>query len=511
MTGRVYLVGAGPGDPKLLTLRGKELLERADIVFYDALANPALLKWTRPDAEKVHVGKRGGQAYMKQEQLNERLIQAAREGKCAVRLKGGDPFLFGRGGEEAETLRQAGIPVEIAPGISSAYAAPAYAGIPLTSRQYGSSVAIVTGHEDPTKDSPSVHWEKLAGAVDTVAVLMGMGNLKRIAERLLAGGRPADTPAAAIQWGTRPEQKTVAATLGTIAQETRKAGVGSPAVLIVGEVARLRERLRWFDNRPLFGRTVIVTRARAQASSLAELLEEAGARTIECPSIRAEPLKGEPLKQLDAAAAELDRFDWALFSSANAVGAFWERLEAAGRDARAFGTCRAAAIGPATARSLRERGVAPDLVPRESRSEGLLNELLALPEMQEPRGKRFLLLRSLKGRQTLREGLLQAGAEVTDAPAYQTAADSENAEEAAERIAQGAVDVVTFTSGSTVANFLEALPAEDPAALLQNTTVAAIGPVTRAAAEARGLKVAVQAEEATVESLAEAVVNRFAE
>ncbi len=502
MTGRAYLIGAGPGDPKLLTLRGRELLERADIIFYDALANPSLLKHARPDAEKVYVGKRGGENYIQQEELNARLLQSAREGKTIARLKGGDPFIFGRGGEEAEMLRLAGVDVEIAPGVPSPLAAAAYAGIPLTHREYASSVAFVTGHEDPTKPSPSVDWRKLAGAVDTIAVLMGMGNLARIAEELMAGGRSPETPAAVVQWGTLPRQRTVLAALSTVAEEAEKAGVGSPAIVLIGEVAHLRERLAWFDRRPLFGRTAVVTRARSQASSLVGLLEEAGAEVIECPAIRAVPLKENPL--LDASVKILRGFDWTIFSSVNAVDAFWARLESSGLDARAFGACKVAAVGPATARRLRERGIQPDLVPRESRSEGVLKEI------ENPIWKRFLLVRALKGRETLREGLLNAGADVVDAPAYETLADAQNADLVKKRLAQGGVNVVTFTSGSTVENFLKALESEDAAGLLQNTAVAAIGPVTRAAAEARGLKVAIEAPEASVESLAEAVLNYFA-
>ena len=502
MTGRAYLIGAGPGDPRLLTLRGRELLERADIVFYDALANPSLLKYARPNAEKVYVGKRGGENYIQQEELNARLVKAAREGKIIARLKGGDPFIFGRGGEEAETLRLAGVEVEIAPGVPSPVAAPAYAGIPLTHRKFASSAAFVTGHEDPSKPSASVDWRKLAGAVDTIAALMGMRNLARIAEELIAGGRAPETPAAVIQWGTLPRQRTVLAKLSTVAAEAEKAGVGSPAIVLIGEVAQLRERLAWFDRRPLFGRTAVVTRARSQASSLVGLLEEAGAEVIECPSIRAVPLKENAL--LDASVKVLRGFDWTIFSSVNAVDAFWARLGSAGLDARAFGACRVAAVGPATARRLRERGIQPDLVPRESRSEGVLKEL------ENPLWKRFLLVRALKGRETLREGLLNAGADVVDAPAYETIADAQNADLVKERLAQRGVDVVTFTSGSTVENFLKALQTEDAEDLLQNAAVAAIGPVTRAAAEARGLKVAIEAPEASVESLAEAVNSYFA-
>ena len=502
MTGRAYLIGAGPGDPKLLTLRGIELLERADIVFYDALANPSLLKYARPDAEKVYVGKRGGKNYIQQKELNAQLVQATREGKTIARLKGGDPFIFGRGGEEAEMLRLAGVEVEIAPGVPSPLAAAAYAGIPLTHREFASSAAFVTGHEDPSKPFPSVDWRKLADAVDTIAVLMGMGNLARIAEALMAGGRSPETPAAVIQWGTLPRQRTVLATLSTVAAEAEKAGVGSPAIVLIGEVAQLRERLAWFDRRPLFGRTAVVTRARSQASSLVGLLEEAGAEVIECPTIRAVPLKENAL--LDASVKLLRGFDWTIFSSVNAVDAFWARLESAGLDARAFGSCKIAAVGPATARRLRERGIQPDLVPRESRSEGVLKE------MESPIWKRFLLARALKGRETLREGLLNAGADVVDAPAYETIADAQNADLVKERLAQRGIDVVTFTSGSTVENFLKALQTEDAESLLQNAAIAAIGPVTRTAAEARGLKVAIEAPEASVESLAEAIKSYFA-
>lgn len=494
MSGIVYLVGAGPGDPKLLTLRAQECLERADVIFYDALVNPAVLRLANPNAEHIYVGKRSGDHTLPQEEMNTLLIAAAKEGKTVVRLKGGDPFVFGRGGEEAEALVAAGIPFEVVPGITSAIAAPAYAGIPLTHREWASSVAFVTGHEDPTKSESSVHWKALATSVDTLVILMGMNRLGTWVAELLAGGRPKTTPVAVIQWGTLPRQRTLLATLENVVEEVEKNGIGSPAVVVVGDVVHVHERLRWFDKKPLFGKRIVVTRAREQASSLVERLADLGADVWECPTIKTEPLPDVPLP-------ELNRFDWIAFTSANAVIYFWERLEAIQKDARAFGSAKILAIGPATEKELRARGLRADFVPKESHSEAILREF------GDVKGLRILLPCGELSRDLLREVWTAAGAEVIPLTLYRTLPDEANIPSVRSALERGEIAAVTFTSGSTVENFLRALK-EAPHGLSQ-TCVATIGPVTSQKVRSYGIPVTVEAKNARIEALVDALVAYF--
>ncbi|HWP34573.1 MAG TPA: uroporphyrinogen-III C-methyltransferase, partial [Thermodesulfobacteriota bacterium] len=371
--GTVYLIGAGPGDPGLLTLRGAECLARADVVVYDYLASPLLLRHAREDAERVYVGKRGGGERTEQAAITALLIERARAGRTVARLKGGDPFIFGRGGEEAEALAAAGIPFEIVPGVTSAIAAPAYAGIPLTHRELASSVAFVTGHEDPAKAAPAVDWARLATGADTLVLLMGVRTLPDVVARLLAHGRPPATPVAVIRWGTTPEQETVVGTLADIVARVEARGLAPPALAVVGEVVRLRERLAWFEAKPLFGRRIVVTRAREQASELARTLRELGALPIECPTIALEP--PESWAALDAALDRLGEYDWVVFTSASGVRFFLERLRTRGRDVRALGRARICAIGPATAEAVAALGLAVDAVPAEYVAEGVVEAL----------------------------------------------------------------------------------------------------------------------------------------
>jgi len=501
MTVPVYLVGAGPGDPKLLTLRGRECLSRADVVFYDALANPSLLDHAPADAERVYVGKCAGRHSVPQDQLNDRLVQAARAGKIVVRLKGGDPFLFGRGGEESEALAASGVSFEIVPGVTSAIAGPAYAGIAVTHRDHASSVAFVTGHEDPSKTSPSVDWQRLACSVDTLVVLMGTRRLGEIVSELRAGGRDANTPVAMIEWGTTPRQRTVVSTLEAVVEDARDAAIGSPALVVVGDVVRLRQHLRWFDTKPFFGRRVLVTRARAQASTLSELLSEAGADVVESPTIRCEP--PEDAKPLDEAIDQLASFDWVLFASVNAVEFLWERLEAAGRDTRAFAGIRVGVVGHATAEALRQRGISADLIPTESRSEGLLGEI------GDVDGLRVLLPRAEEGRDVLRDGLSKVGADVVSVVAYRTVPDAGDADRVCDLLRRGRLDAITLSSASTVSNLMSIVSDAELRQAVSDTCVAVIGPTTRAAAEAQGIRVSVEADEASVESLARAVIAAF--
>lgn len=501
MSGVVYLVGAGPGDPKLLTVKGRECLERADIVFYDALANPVLLDLAPPNAERLYVGKRSAAHAVPQEEMNERLVEAAAAGKTVVRLKGGDPFIFGRGGEEAQRLREAGVTFEIVPGIPSPIAGPAYAGIPLTHRDHASSVAFVTGHERAEKTDDTVDLAAIGAAVDTVAILMGTARLAGIVDDLTRGGRAADTPVALVRWGTRPNQRTLVSTLASVVADVAAAGMGSPAIILVGDVVGLRDELAWFDTKPLFGKRVVVTRAREQASSLVSLLTDAGAEVIEFPTIQTEP--AEDRAALDAAIGEAHTYGWMLFTSANSVRYVWERIDALGKDSRALGDVRVGAIGPATEAALAARGIRPAFVATRSRSEGVVEDI------GDVDGVSILIPRAEGGRDELVVGLRAAGATVAPVTAYRTVPDSTGAERVAELLADGEIDAVTFTSGSTVENFMAALPEGTGRPLLNDVCMAVIGPVTAEAARAHGLTAAVEAEAATVESLSEALVGYF--
>jgi uroporphyrinogen III methyltransferase/synthase len=484
----VYLVGAGPGDPGLLTRRGEELLRRADVVVYDRLASPALLALAPVGAELVDVGKAPGRVAMGQSDINDLLVDRGRAGLEVVRLKGGDPFVFGRGGEEAESCLAAGVPFEVVPGITSAIAAAAYAGIPVTHRTLSTSVTIVTGHEDPAKGSTDTDWEALAHAGGTLVVLMGAGRLPEIAKSLIAGGRDPETPVAAVRWGTRPEQRTIRGTLATIAD----AGVESPSAIVIGAVAGLE--LGWFEQRPLFGRRVVVTRAREQASELRSRLETLGAEVIELPSIELEPV--------DFAVPEFAGYGWLVFTSANGVAAFFDRgLHPAGLDARALAPVRVAAIGPGTADALARRGVRADLVPERFVAESLV---AAFPDPAAP-GERVLIARAETARDALPEGLAGRGFAPEILPVYRTVSGTPDPSDL-ELVRSGAVDAVTFTSSSTVTNFCDLVgpfPGEQP-------LVASIGPVTSATARERGLRVDIEADPHSIDGVVAALLDGLA-
>lgn len=497
-TGLVYLVGAGPGEPGLITVRGLEALRGADVVVYDALANPRLLREARGDAELVCVGKRGGRHTMKQEEINALLVAKAKEGRRVCRLKGGDPFVFGRGGEEALALAEAGVAFEVVPGVTAGVAAPAYAGIPVTHRGLAASVAFVTGHEDPTKEASGIDWDKLATGVGTLVFYMGVKNLASIVAHLVAGGLAAATPAAVVQWGTLPRQRTAAGTLGDI--EERAAGLEAPAILVVGKVVGLRERLGWFERRPLLGRRIVVTRARAQASGLCQALEGLGAEVLEMPTIRIEP--PADWGPLDRAIAELDAFHWVLFTSVNGVDGFFGRLFLAGKDARALP--RVAAIGPATGERLTAHGIRPDCQPERYTGAELVAALAARESLA---GRRVLLPRAADVPETVRLGLEGAGAEVVEVDAYRTIVGGPADEEAAGRILAGEVDAVTFTSSSTVRGFAEALGPSRLPSLPASVRFVSIGPVTTRTARELGLAIAAEAEVHTIAGLVAAVVK----
>ncbi|MCF8061808.1 MAG: uroporphyrinogen-III C-methyltransferase [Deltaproteobacteria bacterium] len=505
--GMVYLVGAGPGDPGLLTLKARECIERADALVYDYLANPAFLEFAREGAELVYVGKKGGCHTRTQEEINRLIVELARSGSCVVRLKGGDPFVFGRGGEEAEELAAAGIPFEVVPGVTSAVAVPAYAGIPLTHRDMTATVAFVTGHEDPTKGRSSIAWEHLATGVGTLVFLMGVGNLPNIAERLMAHGRSGKTPVAVIRRGTVAEQQTVTGPLGEIAWIVKEKGLKAPAIIVVGEVVSLRETLNWFERRPLFGKRIVVTRAREQASGFLARLTRLGADCIQFPTIRVVP--PESWEPLDRAIRDLEAYGWVLFTSVNGVRFFFERLEARGKDARALHGARVGAIGPATAEALRARGILPDLVPDEYRAEAVV-EVLGKEALE---GVRVLLPRAEKARELLPMELEQRGARVDVITAYRTVKPERDTTRVRYMLERGEIDLITFTSSSTVSNFLEMFPGGEDALrdLMKRTAVACIGPITAKTAEKLGFSVDVVPPLYTIDALTEAVVDFFSQ
>jgi uroporphyrinogen III methyltransferase / synthase len=502
----IYLVGSGPGDPGLFTVKGVRCMEEADAIVYDRLAPEALLKYARPEAEKIYVGKKPGNPTMSQEEINDLLATLGRAGKTVVRLKGGDPYIFGRGGEEALALLEAGLPFEVVPGVTSGVAAPAYAGIPVTHRQVSTSVAFVTGHEDPTKGRTDVDWGKLANGADTLVLYMGVGRLAEISSGLISAGRTPDTPVACVRWGTVPEQRTVTGTLEDIADRVAEAGLKPPAIIVVGDVVALREAgLDWFEQRPLFGRRVVVTRARAQAGELSAELEQLGAEVYEFPTIEISP--PDDFGPLDTAIRELDSFDRLVFTSVNGVEAFVERLRQHGLDLRAVPRgARIAAIGPATAERLEEVGLRVDVVPGEYRAEALIEAL----DAGSLAGKRVLIPRAKVAREILPEKLREAGAEVVVPPAYESVPSSAGKKELSLRLRSGEIDCVTFTASSTVENFVGAFGEEEATRLLSGTRVACIGPITADTARERGLHVDAEAAEYTIPGLVEAVTNLLA-
>jgi uroporphyrinogen III methyltransferase/synthase len=471
----VYLVGAGPGDPGLLTVRGRELVEGCEAIVYDRLADPRIVALAPETAERIYAGKRPGEHAMTQERLSALLVELGGRLGHVVRLKGGDPFVFGRGGEEALALEAAGIPFEVVPGVSSAYAVPAYAGIPVTQRGMAAQVTFVTGHEDPAKPESALDWSSLAATPGTLVFLMGVGALAENARRLIAHGMAADTPAAVISHGTRPDQRTVTAPLARIAEEA--AALPAPAITVVGEVARLREHLAWFERRPLHGRRIAVTRARAQASVLRARLEELGAAVVEAPAIRIEPLAFD--------APDLASFDLLVLTSANGV----ERVLPA--DVRALAGVTVAAIGAATAEALSAHGIVADVVPERAVGEALLAEL------GDVSGTRALVAAAEGARDVLPDGLAAGGAEVTVLRTYRSVPEPVDAE------AVLAADLVTFTSSSTVTNLLGAMDGLD----LSGMRAVSIGPVTSASLREAGIEPVAEADPHDVSGLVRAVVE----
>jgi len=503
--GVVYLVGAGPGDPGLITVRGLEALRSCDVVVYDHLARPSLLEAAPPQAERIYVGKQAGRHTLGQSEINRLLIGRARSGKRVVRLKGGDPLLFGRGAEEAEALAEAGVEFEIVPGVTAA-AGLAYAGLAPTHRQLASSVTLVTGHEDPTQTESDIPWDLLARSPGTIVFFMGVGRLESLAGELLARGKARRTPAAVVEWASTPRQRTVVGTLGTIASRAAKAGVSPPALIVIGEVVRLRSRLAWFEKKPLFGRRIVVTRSRAQASELRRNLERLGAEAIEFPTIRIAPPRNRA--RLRRAARAVGAYDWVVFTSANGVERFVEAvLEENGGDIRAFGKARIAAIGPATREAVERFHLSVAVQPERYIAEEVL---AAMAESCDLAGARVLIPRAEKARDVLPEGLRRAGADVEVVAAYRTLPEKPpNKREVIAQLAAGRIDIVTFTSSSTVENFVRAVGPKHLPSVAGNVRFAAIGPVTAQAMKRHGLRPSVVARRYTIEGLVEAIVRRF--
>jgi uroporphyrinogen III methyltransferase/synthase len=507
----VYLVGAGPGDPGLITVRGKQLLERAEVIIYDYLASKKLLKYVPGDAEFIYAGKRGGVKHTHtQAEINQMLIDRALSGRMVVRLKGGDPFIFGRGGEEIEEIVKAGIPFEVVPGVTSATAAATYAGIPITHREYTSTVAFVTGHEDPKKKGSNIAWDKLATGVGTIVVYMGIKNLESITQKVIKHGRDPQTPVAVVRWASTSEQRTVVGNLGNIAEVVRKNNIKPPSLVIIGEVVNLRDTINWYEKRPLFSKKVVVTRTRDQASELVNLLENYGAECIEYPTISLE--KVDTYEILDRALAEIDSYHWVLFTSINAVDYFFNRLFEQGKDVRDLKGPKVAAVGRVTAEALAGRGIKADLLPDEFTGDGLAETLIS----EGVTGLHILIPRALKAREILPERLSDAGAEVTVAPVYQNVLPKSSSgeqlkDDLCQALEEKSVDMLTFTSSSTVKNFVTLLDLnlDELQKLMSGVAIATIGPITAKTAENYGLKPDVQPAEYTIPGLVESIVTFF--
>ncbi len=505
--GKVYLVGAGPGDPGLITIRGKYLLERAEVLVYDYLASPKLLKHVPKNATMIYAGKKGGTKHTHtQEEINQMLVDWALAGKTVVRLKGGDPFIFGRGGEELEELAKAGISFEVVPGVTSATAAATYAGIPITHRAYTASVSFITGHEEPGKENSNVDWSKLATGAGTLVIYMGIKNLPIIVDNLIDNGRDPKTPVAVVRWASTPEQQSVVGTLETIVARVEEEAIKPPALIIVGEVVALRDTLDWFEKRPLFGKRIVVTRTREQASELVASLEGFGAECLEYSTIQVEALEAYDI--LDEELERLNEYHWVLFSSINAVQYFFERLYAKKMDARHLKGPMVAAVGKATADFLLRYGIVADLIPAVYTAEGLAQSLLDFGV----EGRNILIPRAVKAREFLPETLRGAGAQVVVAPVYRNVPPPTGKEDLRAELVNGKVDMISFTSSSTVTNFLSMIDAanqEELTTLLSGIKIAAIGPVTAKTVTDNGLTVDVIPEAFTIPTMVAAIVAYY--
>lgn len=498
--GKVYIVGAGPGDPGLITVKARDVLRRADVLLYDRLANESFLSECKPGCEMVFVGKQPDRHAVPQHEINRLLVDYGKKGGIVVRLKGGDPYIFGRGGEEVEALVEAGVPFEVIPGVTSAIAALAYAGIPATHRDCTTSVTLVTGHEDPTKGESTTNWDKLATASGTIVIYMGVKNSSGIIEQIMAGGRSADTPAAIVSNGTLPSQSSFTATLGTLVQEMEKRKIKPPSLIVIGEVAALRDKLAWFEKRPLFGRSVLVTRSRTQASAMVARLDELGARVLEFPTIRIE--QPEDFAPLDNTLKNASQFEHVVFTSVNGVESFFERAREINLDIRDLAGPRLWAIGPATRDALLKYGVLVEKLPME-----YFAKSLAAAIGKDVSGARVLLPRVDIAPPDLRNDLEAAGAVVTEVVAYRTVPEPGAPQHVLDAVKNGEIDYATFTSSSTVRNFMTKVEGMDLDKFKENARIISIGPVTTETAKELGLEVHAEASEFTIPGLVDALLN----
>jgi len=503
LTSRVYLIGAGPGDPELLTLKGLRCLQDADCIVYDSLVNTDLLQHALPGAEWICVGKRGGSHTISQEDINALLIEKAQAGKVVARLKGGDPFIFGRGGEEAEALASESIPFEIVPGVTSGYAAPAYAGIPVTHRDFSPSVAFITGHEDPSKEESLIAWDKISTGIGTLVFFMGVANLPEIVRNLVQHGRRPETPIALIQWGTFQHQEVVRGTLETIVEQVKARGLSAPAITVVGDVVSLRDKLCWFDNRPLSGKRILITRPSRQAEEFRRRLVTLGAEVIAFPAIEIrDPSSWEAL---DRAIRVIEVYQWLVFTSTNSVEKFFSRYQQLGCDVRDLQGIRIAAIGSATEKSLAERGLKVEILPDEFKAEGLLQSLKG----KVLKGSRILIPRARVARDLLPIELEKQGAQVDVVEAYETMPPRQGRERLQLILDERPLDMIVFTSSSTVTNMVEMVKPGVLQEVLKHTATAAIGPITKQTAEGQGLKVQVQPSRYTIPALVDAIMEFY--
>ncbi|MFH2059013.1 MAG: uroporphyrinogen-III C-methyltransferase [Pseudomonadota bacterium] len=502
-TGIVYLIGAGPGDPGLLTIKAKECIETADVVVYDYLASPYLLEYARKDAQIIYVGKKGGDHTLSQDSINQLLVDKAKQGYDVARLKGGDPFVFGRGGEEAQMLLSHGVSFEVIPGVTSAVAAPAYAGIPVTHRDHTSFVSFITGHENPDKKDSSMQWDVFAKSNATLVFFMGVKNLGNIVSKLVENGKDKNTPVALVRWGTTNRQQTVTGTLETIEAVVKAAKLKSPAIIVVGHVVSLRDELAWFDNRPLFGKKIIITRARAQASSMVSTLNKLGAQCIEIPTIRIDAPKD--ISPLKASIDKIIDYDWLVFTSVNGVKFFFDTLFDMGKDVRVLGHLKFACIGPVTKERLQEYGIISDILPKTYQAESVVDAFSAI----EMKGKKVLLPRAKKARTILPEELTKMGAIVDEVVAYETGLCEDRKEELITLLENNEIDAITFTSSSTVSNFISLLESKNAKTLLKDVVIASIGPITSDTARSLDIEPDIEAKEYTIQGLTDALLTLY--
>jgi uroporphyrinogen III methyltransferase/synthase len=501
--GKVYLIGAGPGDPGLLTIKAKECIETADVVVYDYLAPALLLNYAKSNAQIIYVGKKGGDHTLSQDKINLLLVEKAKQGFDVARLKGGDPFVFGRGGEEAQMLLSHGVAYEVVPGVTSAIAAPAYAGIPITHRDHTSFVSFITGHENPNKKDTSMQWDIYARSNATLVFLMGVKNLKNIVKNLIKYGKPSETPAALVRWGTTASQETVTGNLETIVDRVEKARLKSPAIIIIGHVVSLRNELAWFDKRPLFGKRIVITRARAQASDLVSKLSKLGAHCIEIPTIQIIP--PENTAPLQRAINNINDYDWLVFTSVNGVKFFFDILFDMGHDVRVLGHLKFACIGPVTKQRLRDYGILSDILPKTYRAEGVIDAFSTV----KIKNKKVLLPRAKLARTILPEELTKMGAQVDEVAAYETRLNTDRKKDLISCLENNEIDAITFTSSSTVSNFISQLESKDAKKLLKNIAIASIGPITSDTARSFEIEPDIEAKEFTIQGLVNSLLAYY--